>query len=158
LNSTRLEYNSALYFLMLLTGALIVVVALGPGIFGESSLSGWFVSWQKQVFSSLCHQQPMRSLYIGEVPMAVCSRCFGIYASFFAGLLVLPILPQSWWRSRYIIFLLIGAIILNITDMIAYASGGWANTNSTRLVTGGLIGISVALLIGTHQPRTFRRS
>jgi uncharacterized membrane protein len=143
---------------MLFISAVIVFVALGPGLLGETSLSGWYSSWQKQLLGNLCHQQPMRSIFIGEVPMAVCSRCFGIYSSFFAGLLVLPIVPQSTWRNNYIIYLLIGAIFLNIIDMISYVSGIWHNSNTTRLISGGLIGITAAFLIGTHQPRISRRS
>jgi uncharacterized membrane protein len=143
---------------MILISATIVIVALGPGIFGETSLSGWFASWQKQIFGNLCHQQPMRSMHIGAVPMAVCSRCFGIYSGFLAGLFLLPIVPQSSWRSRYMFFLLIGSVFLNITDMISYALGLWQNSNATRLAVGGLIGITVALFIGTHQPKLIRRT
>jgi uncharacterized membrane protein len=41
-------------------------------------------------FSSVCHQIPERSFWVFGHPMAVCARCFGIYAGFLGGLLPYP--------------------------------------------------------------------
>src|ERR1043165_9302763 len=38
-----------------------------------------------RVFAALCHQIPERSFYLAGQPLAVCARCFGIYAGFALG-------------------------------------------------------------------------
>lgn len=42
------------------------------------------------VFAPLCHQIPGRCFFLGGHPLAVCSRCLGIYAGFAAGLVLYP--------------------------------------------------------------------
>ncbi len=39
---------------------------------------------------SICHQVPDRCIHMWNHPLAVCSRCMGIYAGFLAGTLVYP--------------------------------------------------------------------
>jgi len=41
-------------------------------------------------FAPVCHQIPERSFFISGFPMAVCARCFGIYAGFAGGLILYP--------------------------------------------------------------------
>jgi len=41
-------------------------------------------------FSPVCHQLPSRCFYLAGVPLAVCSRCLGIYVGFFSGTLAYP--------------------------------------------------------------------
>src|SRR5688572_10524064 len=62
-------------------------VLLGEGYSGASSPIYTF-------FSYICHQMSDRSLHLDGHPLAVCSRCFGVYAGLLAGLLVYPL-----WRS-----------------------------------------------------------
>lgn len=42
-------------------------------------------------FAPACHQNPARSLSLLGAPLAVCSRCFGIYSGFLAGLALYPL-------------------------------------------------------------------
>lgn len=83
--------------------------------------------------------------------MAVCSRCFGIYLSFTAGVLLMPV---------YILFRsfslktekkwLIAAILLNLADVIANFIGIWSNTLISRFVLGALVGLSAALILANE--------
>src|SRR5688572_13565054 len=67
--------------------ALIVAAPLisAAGMSGSSPIYTFF--------SYICHQMPERSLHLAGHSMAVCSRCFGVYAGLMAGMLVYPL-----WR------------------------------------------------------------
>ena len=93
-----------------------------------------------QAFSYLCHQIPERSLFIAGHPLAVCSRCSGIYAGFATALLFYPLLtslsqtetPQRKW-------LLIGALPLALDFSLGFF-GIWQNAHVSRFATGALLG------------------
>lgn len=67
--------------------SLLALIGLAP-IFASrgSSLAGLIYS----VFSPICHQIPSRCFVLFEYPMAVCSRCLGIYLGFFIGTVLFP--------------------------------------------------------------------
>lgn len=153
-----LHWKSPWYWFVLIVAAGIVLVAIGPGLWlnEQAGLVTWYASWQKQLFSSVCHQQFDRMFQINATPMAVCSRCLGIYTSFLAGILFLPIIPQFAIRNRFIIPLLIFGILLNLLDVISYAMSNWDNTLYSRLAAGILIGLPAAVLLGTSEPKQFK--
>lgn len=149
-----MSLKSSLFWITLLISAFIFVVALGPALFNTGlGWSEWYGSWQRQVFSGLCHQQTERMFTLNGMPMAVCSRCLGIYSSFFAGVLILPFLPQHRLRSSLIIPFLLAAIVLNIVDVLTYALSVWDNTLLSRYAAGSLLGLTAAVLLGTKNPQ-----
>lgn len=136
-----------LYGLVLSLSALLVVIALGGGLF--SQVGFWFEHWQHKAFNGLCHQDPQRSFWLNGTPMAVCSRCFGIYSGFLATWILFPIafaLPQYF--NGYKSWLLAIVIGINILDVIGNLIGLWQNTLFSRFGMGALIGISAVLIIG----------
>ena len=98
-------------------------------------------------FSYLCHQIPERSFFLAEYPLAVCSRCTGIYAGFLLGGIVYPILrslrstatPERKW-------LFIAAVPLAI-DFALEFFGVWHNTHWSRFVTGAVLGAVVVFYV-----------
>lgn len=98
-------------------------------------------------FGYLCHQIPERSFFIGEHPLAVCSRCTGIYAGFLLGVIVYPIVrslrsiatPARKW-------LFIAAAPLAVDFSLEFL-GIWANTHSSRFFTGALLGSVVVFYV-----------
>lgn len=137
--------HRALYGTVLLMSGALIMTALGGGIFGEA----WTGHWQHTAFSGLCHQDPSRSFWINGDPMAVCSRCFGIYAGFGAGWLVMPAARGLIRRIGYLSgFLLAGVIMVNAVDAAASLAGLWENTLVSRFGLGYLIGTGVVLFIG----------
>lgn len=98
-------------------------------------------------FSYLCHQIPARSFYFAEHPLAVCSRCTGIYAGFLLGVIVYPIVrslrstetPERKW-------LFIAALPLAIDFFLEFV-GIWHNTHSSRFFTGALLGSVVVFYV-----------
>ena len=98
-------------------------------------------------FSYLCHQIPARSFYFAQHPLAVCSRCTGIYAGFLLGVIVYPIVrslrsaetPERKW-------LFIAALPLAIDFFLEFL-GIWHNTHSSRFFTGALLGSVVVFYV-----------
>lgn len=154
MQSDLLTYKNPLYWMVFAIGIVVVFIALGPGLFGHVGFGEWFTSWQKQVFDMLCHQNPERSIHLNDTPMAVCSRCFGIYSSFFLTTTVIPLLKQSLWRNKWAIFIVIVAITLNVVDSVAYSFQIWENTITSRFWFGSLIGFGAAFVLGTERPET----
>ncbi len=152
-----MRYNNSLFQLVWLFSFLVVLVATGPGLYKSISMFEWMGSWQHEMFRSLCHQIPERSFQIGGGPMAVCSRCFGIYVSFFAAITVLPLLSQTEYRRRYAVSGVILAILINLIDVGADLIQIWENTLTSRFLVGALFGSSVAVLLGTDNPLSLKK-
>lgn len=141
--------NKALYGVLLLGAGFLILAALGPGLFHKTSIP--YVSWQFQIFETLCHQDTYRSFTLNGQQMAVCSRCLGIYTSFGIGVLVMPIFALfKEINYRYYLQLLIATITLNLVDVIGNYFSVWVNTNISRLIFGILFGLSVALLLSNE--------
>ncbi|MEX0721190.1 MAG: DUF2085 domain-containing protein [Balneolaceae bacterium] len=138
--------NVGLYAVVIISSTFLLFTALGPGII-ENSLAHP-LSWQYLIFDALCHQDTLRSYHINMNQMAVCSRCFGIYSSFFAGWLLLPALafiryPTEKLKKTF----LIAAILLNSTDVIANFFNVWTNTLNSRFLLGALLGLAIAFFL-----------
>lgn len=135
-----------LYFFVLVMATALVVIAPGGGLFGQAN--SWPVQWQHQAFSSLCHQMPERSFWIGGQPMAVCSRCLGIYAGFLAGWLALPFWGSINFKKpaayKNLFFIILG---INVLDILGNVLGFWQNTLISRFVLGWLAGLATAVLL-----------
>jgi len=138
--------NRPLYILLFIGSLLLFIIALGPGLFGDISIS--YISWQFKVFHLLCHQDSARSFFINGSQMATCARCIGIYGALFIGVISMP-----FWgliktlKFRYYFRFLIGTIILNLIDVFGNLFEIWTNTNVSRLLLGSMFGLSVALLL-----------
>ena len=98
-------------------------------------------------FSFICHQMPERSLWIDGHPLAVCSRCFGVYFGLLTGFAVYPL-----WRtieeieSLPRIWLFLSMVPIGI-DWTLGVFGIWENTHLSRFITGGLFGFACATYI-----------
>jgi uncharacterized membrane protein len=98
-------------------------------------------------FSYICHQLPERSLHYDGHPLAVCSRCFGVYFGLLAGLIVYPL----WRRIDEIeplprIWLFLSLIPIGI-DWSLTMFGVWENTHFSRFITGLILGVACATYI-----------
>ncbi len=98
-------------------------------------------------FSYICHQLSDRSLHLDGHPLAVCSRCFGVYFGLFAGLLAYPL-----WRTieeveplaRFWLFL---SLVPMGIDWSLTVFGIWENTHLSRFITGLILGAACATYI-----------
>ena len=134
-----------LYGSVFLLVSVVVVVAIGGGLFYQST--PWILQWQHQTFYSLCHQIADRSFWVNGQPMAVCSRCIGIYSGFLFGWLLLPVLSLiNSMRLTYIKKIVVFVLLFNLIDAAGNFFGLWHNTLISRTVLGGMLGSSAALI------------
>lgn len=135
------------------------LVAVAGAVFGIA-LSPPFLSppWDTVVmhaFAPVCHQIPVRSPHIGEIQIALCDRCTGIYLGFAIGGLGLPL---SWPLRRRLLQqalpILLGAITITGLDWVGPILGLWPNVPISRFLTGGLLGLVAGLLVGVGLLRS----
>jgi len=92
-------------------------------------------------FSVACHQISARSYQFLGFPLAVCSRCVGIYLGVLVGLLTYPLVRPLGLRrppARHWLFL---AAVPIVVDFGGGFVGFWVNTFLSRTLTGGIAGI-----------------
>lgn len=134
----------SLYLLVLVLTFAVLVSALGGGLFNQEF--PWIFQWQHQAFFNFCHQIPERSFWINGQPMAVCSRCIGIYSGFAAGWILLPLWSVKkigGWSMKKVA---LGFVLINFFDIVGNMLGFWENTLVSRSALGYTIGFSAALI------------
>lgn len=140
------------HLLLVAVVAGLLAIAAGPGLWGASDPVAWIGSWQKAVFASVCHQDLNRSIWLNGAPMAVCDRCFGIYAGTAMGLVLgYAIRP----RIRALKVAAVWAVIAILIDVSATLSGIWPPLRSIRIATGLVLGCAAGfLLVSWRNPLT----
>jgi uncharacterized membrane protein len=98
-------------------------------------------------FAAVCHQMAGRSFHAFGFPLAVCARCAGIYAGFFAGLCVYPLArglgDTSFPPRRWLIVAALPALV----DFAGGLSGLFVNTHASRSLTGAAVGAAAAFYV-----------
>jgi uncharacterized membrane protein len=93
-----------------------------------------------QGLKTVCHQMPERAFWVAGHPLAVCARCFGIYAGFAAMVSLYPLsrrLQRAGTPRRVWLALALAPLALDFTLGV---TGLWANTHSSRFLTGAWLG------------------
>ncbi len=94
-------------------------------------------------YANACHQIPERSFFLFGEPMAVCARCYGIYAGYAAGTAAWFLLRKrlhSWTPKPALFPLCLAPAVL---DFILSHLGLFESSNSLRVVTGFAAGAAV---------------
>ena len=135
------------YWTIAFLSIIVGVIGLGGGLFAQEGF--WMEHWQHKLFAGLCHQDPQRSFMLNGTPMAVCSRCIGIYSSFALAWLIFP-MSGSFLRKidSYLMVILAGAIFINLMDISGNILGFWQNTLTSRYIFGVLLGSAAVLILG----------
>ncbi|HEU4597952.1 MAG TPA: DUF2085 domain-containing protein [Pyrinomonadaceae bacterium] len=133
-------------------GAAASLVALFVGIIvlAPALRARGFMLASEVIYQSLrvaCHQQAERSFHFEGFPLAVCARCFGLYAGAAAGLVAYPLLrsldrtdaPGRAW--------LLAAALPTSVDFALGVLGVWENTHLSRFLTALLLGVASAFFI-----------
>jgi uncharacterized membrane protein len=136
-----LIWACALVVVTLLVGAVI----LAP--LAASAGQTFFSLALYKTFANLCHQMPERSFHFHGKPLAVCARCWGLYGGFALGFTIYPLLrsltrgvmPHRYW-------LLLAAVPTSVDFLLGF-TGIWANTHTSRALTGALLGAISAFYV-----------
>ena len=128
------------------TGVLIGLCCLAVGLVVAAPLvaasGGRAAALLYEIFAPVCHQLAERSFHLAGHPLAVCHRCFGFYAGFTLGLIVLPLLrPVRNWlldKPRRILLFLAPTAIDWLLPI---------NTPASRFVTALLAAAPIAILV-----------
>jgi uncharacterized membrane protein len=115
--------------------------ALAPWLAAHDSIAG---AWLRLVYRPGCHQMADRCLDFGFGPLAVCARCFGLYAGGTAGLAWTAFRnrtgrPHPGWLVAFAIPTAVDWL-LGVTGIAA--SGSWL-----RFALGAPLGFIVALYL-----------
>jgi uncharacterized membrane protein len=143
-----------IYFALLAFAALwLTMIVAAPYLLTNSRALP--ALWLYQCFSSICHQIPERSFHVSGVPLAVCSRCTGLYFGAFFGMLLYPLLRRinnhEWPHRRFLVLALLPTVI----DLGGNALGLFTNTFASRTITALLAGMVAAFYIFPGLIATF---
>ena len=128
--------------------ALACAAALMALVVGAPLLKAWGLgaaaSAAYGALALACHQMDERSFHLAGFKLAVCARCFGIYAGALAGALLYPFvrplarrdLPPRGW--------LLAAAVPTSIDFALGFFGLWENTHASRFLTASLLGVVLA--------------
>ncbi len=144
---------------LVVVGAFFFVGLLVAAPLAQANGLQWFSFAIYEAFSHVCHQTSERSFYIAGYPLAVCTRCTGLYVGFAAAVAFYPVMtslkrthaPERKW-------LFIAAAPLAIDFALGFF-GIWENSHLSRLLTGALLGaVSVFFILpGLVQLSVYQR-
>ncbi|TVQ01938.1 MAG: DUF2085 domain-containing protein [Balneolaceae bacterium] len=132
------------YFGVLISLVVMLFLSLGGGPWGAERSIG---HWTGALFQNVCHQNPERSLLFSGVPMAVNSRCFGVFSGLLAGWLLIPALTRLTSKKPWELWLLLLAVIVQIIDYTGNLFQLWENTNMSRTVLGLFLGMAASMAV-----------
>jgi uncharacterized membrane protein len=130
-------------FFLVFAWAFVILLAPFAEAAGFSSVSIPIYKF----FSFLCHQMPERSFHLENHPLAVCSRCFGVYFGLLFGFVIYPFIRSIDTTEPLPRFWLFLALIPMGVDFSLGFFEIWENTHLSRFVTGLILGAACAVFI-----------
>lgn len=101
-----------------------------------------------QAFHTVCHQIPERSFLASNYALAVCARCTGIYVGLLIGVVCYPLIKRTlvgaFAPARK--WIIVAAAPISV-DWFLGVTGIWANTHTSRFLTGALFGFVAAMYL-----------
>ena len=133
---TRLAYA----IVLVLASAWVAGVFIAPLVDATSTLAGFL----HLAYSKVCHQITDRSFHIAGQPLAVCSRCSGVYAGYLAGLFIYPLVRSLFRTDTPPRIWLLVALVPVAVDFLGGYAGIFENTSVSRALTGSIAGVAGA--------------
>lgn len=138
------EQKGYLWLLSLTAAWILLIISYPLLMHGGFYRIGVFVY---TFFSPICHQDPHRSLSLFQFVLPVCERCSSIYFSFFILLLVYPLLHKLSILKNLKLATLVLFLLPMICDYVFDVLGFWKNFPASRMISGSIAGIGLALFI-----------
>lgn len=152
-SSERVPERLKRAYLPRMMAVLIAIIVFGiwlvstpDGLLGKADAVGY----------ALCHRIDLRSFHLGVRQLPLCARCTGMYLGILLGLgfyitrrTKAGRYPDKAVSATLIFFAIIWAIdgINSYLQLLPMASGVYPPSNTLRLITGTLVGISLATLV-----------
>lgn len=133
-----------LYIAVLAGLAALLLLSLGSGLWG---CPADYASWNYRLFQGVCHQIPERSFEIGGVPMAVNSRCFGVFTGLLLFWVLIPAIGRSLSGRRWPFLFLFFAVALQLADFGASRLSVWNSSNFSRFFSGMMLGAATVIVL-----------
>jgi uncharacterized membrane protein len=129
-----------LFWLVVVFGSLVFLTLIfgAPLLLADNHRTSATIIYG--AFSKICHQKPERSFFVLGSPLAVCSRCTGLYVGFTLTLVAYPLLRSlrtTTAPDRKWLFL---AAVPMALDVAVDVLGIWHNTHSSRVISGLVLG------------------
>jgi uncharacterized membrane protein len=133
----------------LLAGAFFwcVLIVAAPLLASFGGRSALMASYLYETFSRVCHQLDSHSFHIAGCKFAVCIRCTAIYASFFGGMILFPLLKRTTIALQKSSFILMISLIPMGVDVGLAAFGIHESNVFTRMATGVLFGFALSIVL-----------
>lgn len=134
-------WSATAFFVLLWAGLIVAAPVL------KANGSAVAANYIYAPFSYLCHQLSERSLHLAGEQLAVCARCFGVYAGLAIGISAYPFLRSvhsSEAPPRVVLFL---APVPTAIDFALGFFGILENTHFSRFLTGAILGAVCAFFV-----------
>ncbi|MFC2158186.1 DUF2085 domain-containing protein [Acidobacteriota bacterium] len=128
-----------LVYMITLAGTLLLLGSILLAPYLKQIHSPWN-SVLYSAFSPVCHQIESRCFFLFGFPLAVCTRCFGIYAGFLAGILTYSFIRgfTDLKMPKTIFFFLVSLPIA--VDTTGNFWGLWSSPSWLRFIIGSIWG------------------
>ncbi len=132
----KIVYLIILFLSFIWCFLFISVPFLAEGNFFCRKLAGFIFLF----FSPICHQNPDRSFHLMGHPLAVCSRCSGIYIGFLLGVIIYPFFKGFNRKSLAPRWVLVAGMLPTIFEFVLSRCGIIGSGLFFRSITGLILG------------------
>ncbi len=137
--SSKAVYIKSLFLISLSLWCLGIVF---PVLFHSGDAILFSNIFLKKIYSQVCHQDPLKSIYISGQKLEVCARCTGIYAGSFISSIVVLFFPKIKPQSVKFLFI---SMVPMAADVFLYSTGVYNYSKWIAFSTGLILG-SVSIL------------
>jgi uncharacterized membrane protein len=128
---------------MLAATAALLATALSTPLLSRSGRAAVM-----HLFAPVCHQIPVRSPFLGDVQLALCDRCTGIYLGLVIGVATVGAAHGLWrWMGPYDRYLFLGSLVPMGIDWGGPVLGLWDGSPVSRALTGLIFGVVAASFV-----------
>ncbi len=139
----KIVYFVILFLSFIWCSLFMSVPFLAEGNFFCRKLTGFIFLF----FSPICHQDPGRSFHLMGHPLAVCSRCSGIYIGFLLGVAVYPFLRRFNRKPPPPRWVLVVGILLTVFEFLLSRCGIINSDLFFRSLAGLILGSVTAFYV-----------
>lgn len=133
--STIIKLVFLLYALFFLLGSIFAPIIASSG-------EGHLADKLYFIFAHTCHQQPDRTFWLANYPVALCSRCLGLYLGFVIYMLI-NIFTGKILKLKHVVYI----FIIGLTEGLLEIFTSFQGSNIIRFFSGIAIGVFIVSIL-----------